>query len=96
MMNDPIGMIFFCSAGVAWLVYPLVATKTSLGPERTARGLKLPAGISLARVALNVLDSCVFEDLSSGLQGSAAQSGDVAGGIASGTDLIDHATVING
>jgi len=42
-----------------------------------------------------MLDASMLEDFGSGFHCGASESGNVASGIAAGTDLIDHAAVIN-
>src|SRR5690349_3394649 len=64
-------------------------------PQWPARGGQLPSHFTVAGIALDRFDPCMFKDLGARFHGSPRQPGHITRRIASGADLVDHPTVID-
>jgi hypothetical protein len=95
MMNDPMGMSFLLQRGSGFPGVAAGGDEDFARPQRAARGRDLPSRLALTRFALQAFDPRVLEDFCTGFHGGAAESGDVARGIQSRADFIDHAAVVN-
>ena len=95
MMNEPMGMIFFRSAGVADEVYPLVAMKTSFAKTRPREVSRRKPGAPFSDARLIFCTRAFSKTRGSGSECGTSQSGNIARRIQSGANLVNDSAEVN-